>query len=356
MRGLERGLERTIGEIRTIAYVEIEGFIIENLVRQMEQGVLAPAPIWSDVKTFLPIAQQLRGKVDFITGGYPCQPFSNAGKRLGTEDPRHLYPYISGIVEAIRPFCCFFENVSGHLSLGFDTVYQDLERMGYAVEVGIYTAEEVGAPHERERLFILAIRKDFLDYARSIGFKSEYAISTRGYGAELTSEALANADSFRFSKQGILHQQSERAETISGSKNVAHSQGQRERSRGREQAINNRCRKQLEGSEQRGNTINNGKDQLANTGGNGSGKGHLKRQSEQSYKNGTEWQIDKFPAGQGETQYDWEEPRIKSSLGFTINGHNYREDLLRMAGNGVVEQTAEVAYIDLRRKHFENIK
>jgi hypothetical protein len=112
----------------------------------------------------------------------------------------------------------------------------------------------------------------------------------------------------------------------------------------------------LEGSEQRGNTINNGKDQLANTGGNGSGKGHLKRQSEQSYKNGTEWQIDKFPAGQGETQYDWEEPRIKSSLGFTINGHNYREDLLRMAGNGVVEQTAEVAYIDLRRKHFENIK
>lgn len=96
MRGLERGIERAIGPVRTVAYVEIEAFIIENLVQQMEQGVLAPAPVWSNLKTFP--SEQFHGKIHGITGGYPCQPFSVAGQQKGTEDPRHLWPYIFDIV------------------------------------------------------------------------------------------------------------------------------------------------------------------------------------------------------------------------------------------------------------------
>lgn len=81
MRGLERGIERAAGPVRTVAYVEIEAFVIENLVQQMEQGVLAPAPVWSNLKTFP--SEQFHGKVHGITAGWPCQPFSLAGERGG---------------------------------------------------------------------------------------------------------------------------------------------------------------------------------------------------------------------------------------------------------------------------------
>jgi DNA (cytosine-5)-methyltransferase 1 len=81
MRGLERGLERVIGNITVAAYVEIEAFIIYNLVKQMEQGVVAPAPVWTDLKTFP--GPSFHGKIHGIVGGYPCQPFSLAGKRGG---------------------------------------------------------------------------------------------------------------------------------------------------------------------------------------------------------------------------------------------------------------------------------
>jgi len=84
----------------------------------------------------------------------------------GADDPRHLWPYLYTITETIKPVCCFFENVSGHLSMGYDQVYRDLRSLGYRVETGIYTASEVGASHQRERLFILAILAD----TSNIGF------------------------------------------------------------------------------------------------------------------------------------------------------------------------------------------
>jgi hypothetical protein len=94
--------------------------------------------------------------VDIVHGGYPCQPFSIAGRKLGDKDPRHLWPHIARIVREIEPRFCFFENVGGHLRLGFEQVHDDLRSMGYRVAAGLFTAEEVGAPHKRERLFILA--------------------------------------------------------------------------------------------------------------------------------------------------------------------------------------------------------
>jgi site-specific DNA-cytosine methylase len=114
--GIERGLDLAGVEHRVLAYVEIEAFAIANLVAKMESGQLVPAPIFTDLKTFP--AHLFRGCVDIITGGYPCQPFSAAGKRLGTEDPRHLWPYILDHIKAIRPVRCLFENVEGHISLG----------------------------------------------------------------------------------------------------------------------------------------------------------------------------------------------------------------------------------------------
>lgn len=89
----------------------------------------------------------------------------------GIYDPRHLYPYLSRIIEASGLVWCFFENVANHLQVGFDTVYADLQRMGFKVEAGIYTAAEVGASHLRERMFVLAIKEEVLDHAQREGLE-----------------------------------------------------------------------------------------------------------------------------------------------------------------------------------------
>jgi len=152
--GIERGLELAGVEARTLAYVEIEAYAAANLVAKMETGSLVPAPIWSDLKTFP--SHLFRDKVGILTGGYPCQPFSAAGKRAGENDPRHLWPWIREHIKTIRPVRCFFENVEGHITLGLREVIEDLERLGYTTTWGIFSAAEVGAPHQRKRVYILA--------------------------------------------------------------------------------------------------------------------------------------------------------------------------------------------------------
>jgi DNA (cytosine-5)-methyltransferase 1 len=121
----------------------------------MEAGLLDAAPIWTNLKTFP--WSDFRDRVDILSGGYPCQPFSAAGKRLGKDDPRHLWPWIADGIVSMRPRICFFENVEGHISLGLRDVIEDLERLGYDTTWGIFSAREVGAPHQRKRVFILGV-------------------------------------------------------------------------------------------------------------------------------------------------------------------------------------------------------
>lgn len=97
--------------------------------------------------------------VDIITAGYPCQPFSTASMhRKGTNDPRHLWPYVHKAVRHLRPSIVLLENVSGHRSVGFGTVLGDLAEVGlHEVRWVSVCASDAGAPHERERLFIAAV-------------------------------------------------------------------------------------------------------------------------------------------------------------------------------------------------------
>lgn len=178
IRGIERGIENSGTRLDHIAYVEIEALIIENLVSEMEKGLLAPAIIWSDGKTFP--AELFRGKVNLLLAGYPCQPFSHAGMRKGTEDPRHLYPYIERTIDIIRPHAVFLENVRGHITLGFREVIASLEGLGYRVRWGIFSAEETGASHKRERVFILAIREECLELSSGMGRKQSELIDKNG--------------------------------------------------------------------------------------------------------------------------------------------------------------------------------
>ena len=95
-------------------------------------------------------------EIDILTAGYPCQPFSTAGERKGTDDERHLFPYIAEAISNLRPRWVVLENVRGHLNLGFKEVLAILTNLGYDTKWQIVRASDVGAPHQRARLFIVA--------------------------------------------------------------------------------------------------------------------------------------------------------------------------------------------------------
>lgn len=156
--GNHLGLKRAIPGLRSIAVCEREAFVIANMVSKMEAGLLDAVPIWTDCKDF-PV-EPFKDRVDLFIASYPCQGFSHAGKRLGTEDARHLWPDCRRFIQGARPAWVWLENVEGHVSLGLSTVLSDLEEDGYTAAWGIFSASEVGAPHQRKRVFILAHRKD----------------------------------------------------------------------------------------------------------------------------------------------------------------------------------------------------
>lgn len=138
----------------TRAFVEWEDWPRAVLVAAQRAGYFAPAPIWDDLRSF--DARPFHGAFDIVLAGYPCQPFSAAGKRSGADDPRHLWPEVARVVAECRPEWVFLENVPGHVTLGLETVLRELWDMGYTPAAGLFSAAEVGAPHQWMRIFILA--------------------------------------------------------------------------------------------------------------------------------------------------------------------------------------------------------
>ena len=171
--GIDLGLRRVLPECRTIAYVEIETFAIQNLVDKIETEQLDAAPIHTNLKTF-PF-RKFRGCVDILSGGFPCQPFSNAGTKQSTEDPRHLFPYILEGIRECRPSVVFLENVEGIISSKtgdgepvLKYVLRSLEEVGYRATAGVFSASEIGAPHQRKRVFIMGYSQHDGSHGRKI--------------------------------------------------------------------------------------------------------------------------------------------------------------------------------------------
>ena len=139
-----------------VCAVEIDKYCRRVLQARQDDGSLPPFPIYEDVRKF--DGHAWRGLVDVICGGFPCQPFSCAGKQLGTADPRHLWPEMARIIEEVRPRYVFAENVT--LS-AFEEPWRDLRRLGYRVPPAIcVSASDVGAPHRRKRWWLLAADAD----------------------------------------------------------------------------------------------------------------------------------------------------------------------------------------------------
>jgi len=188
--GLDAGL-RNARAARTVCYVEREVSAAARLAHRMGDGSLDAAPLWSDLKTF--DAGEWRGRVDLVFGGYPCQPFSVAGKQLGARDPRHLWPEFVRILRHSDAPVLFIENVRGHLRVGFDEVLADLASLGFDAEWDIFAARDVGAPHKRERLFALAYRgRDGRELVRST--LDDDGTFARGNESHGCGEGLADAD------------------------------------------------------------------------------------------------------------------------------------------------------------------
>jgi DNA (cytosine-5)-methyltransferase 1 len=315
--GIELGLRRAGVDVRTVCNVEIEAFVQANLVAKIEEGRMDNAPIYSDLKTFP--AEIFRGKIHGIIGGYPCQPFSSAGKRKGEKDPRHLWPYIREHVRAVRPLWCFFENVRGHTTMGLWRVLSDLEADGYRTEWGLFSAEETGAPHQRIRVFILAYRTD-LGLSGAFGIENQE--SNRGDDASRESTI-----------EGV------------GESELAHTASREPR---QSQARNG------------GQDIGGGsEEELGDTRSGRFSECEARRLHQPKEKPWTNTlRSNKWPARPGEEQYEWEEPRVteaQSELGGATHGLTHRVDRLRLLGNGVVPQTAELAWKTLWRKINEQL-
>jgi len=386
--GIGLGLRRVLPNLREIAYVEREGFPVANLVAKMEAGELDAAPVFTDVKTF-PYGE-FRGCVDILSGGFPCQPFSAAGKREGVEDPRHLFPYIADGIRDCQPRIVFLENVEGIISAKtadgesvLQYVLRELEGLGYRATAGVFSAAEVGAPHQRKRVFILGVA----DCERS-GLRGGWSSKQRGYDLDGIQGNEGERDKLRSEAAGCSGDI--REEELGYSKH--NGLYGTEKSRSTPEAVRDNSQGAYATSQPSGASAS---EELADS--NSEGLEGLRECNNSKGWEASNGQLrggnQVWPSRPSEPQHDWEEPRVtavgdtkgkqgspsdnggeqgassqskqvqsgggdcgslrqstgqtESGLGRATNGASGRVDRLRLLGNGVVPATAAKAFLTL---------
>ena len=141
-----------------VGYVEWNEYCQRVIAARIADGYLDRAPIFTDVREFAQsgAAEQYRGIADVVSAGFPCQPFSVAGKQLAANDERNMWPATVAVIRAVRPRSVLLENVPGLVSCGYvGTVLCDLAALGYVGRWGVLGACDAGAPHRRDRLWIV---------------------------------------------------------------------------------------------------------------------------------------------------------------------------------------------------------
>ncbi len=194
--GLDLGIMLAEPGFHTRAFVEWESYPRAVLIAAQRAGYFAPAPIWDDLRSF--DARPFRGAFDIVLAGYPCQPFSAAGKRSGADDPRHLWPEVARVIRQCSPDWVFLENVAGHVTLGLESVLRELWRMGYTPAAGLFSAAEVGAPHQRLRIFILAHTDEPASRHGSLQSGREQRLHPQGGSAGVGHHQLVDAEGNRW--------------------------------------------------------------------------------------------------------------------------------------------------------------
>ena len=146
--GLEMGIEQAFGPIELVFVSDIDKNVSKLLAHHH--------PDTPNLGDLTKVNWEQQQPVDLLCAGYPCQPFSTAGLRKGTEDERAIFGYIADAISVLRPERILLENVAGHLTLGGVGVIAELTRLGYDCRWGVVRASDAGAPHKRARLFIWA--------------------------------------------------------------------------------------------------------------------------------------------------------------------------------------------------------
>ena len=186
--------------------------------------------IAKDVKELANDPDGLIPDCDILSCGYPCQPFSVAGKQRGEEDDRHIWPEIFTIIQAKRPTWIVCENVYGHISMGLDTVLSDLETEGYSCQPFIVPACAVNAPHRRDRLWIVS---DTNSHGKPNGSINEEKRSRQLVGD--TENDRCNRGSASARREGAQNKQVEqfsvRGKLSRSSENVAYTDNKRSQGR-----------------------------------------------------------------------------------------------------------------------------
>lgn len=139
--------------IETVAFCEIDPFCQKVLKKHWPD-----VPIFSDIRELSKEVLDREGitGIDIVAGGYPCQPYSVAGKRKGKEDDRHLWPEMLRVIRETRPTWVVGENVAGHVSLGLDDVLANMDALEYTSQAFLIPACSVGAFHKRDRVIVVS--------------------------------------------------------------------------------------------------------------------------------------------------------------------------------------------------------
>ncbi|AWV87782.1 DNA cytosine methyltransferase [Acinetobacter radioresistens] len=181
----------------TVCAVERDAYAAQVLAQRQNDGILAPFPIWSDITTF--DGKPWRGIIDVISGGFPCQDISSAGKGAGINGERSgLWTEMARIIGEVRPRYVFVENSPMLVSRGLTRVISDLAEMGYDAQWARFSASNFGAPHQRDRIWIVA-------HTQSYGLPIEDF--TKRFSTQITrtgngSQYVANTESIRLEQAG----------------------------------------------------------------------------------------------------------------------------------------------------------
>ena len=148
---------------RTIGYVEQNHYCQNIIAQRAKEGLLDSAPLWGDINEFIEsgAVDQYEGVTDVVTGGFPCQPFSVAGRRKGKDDSRNCWPQCIEVIRRVKPRFFFGENVPGLLNSGyFPEILRSLAQAGYAARWKVLGVDDCGGNHRRKRLWLLAYSPD----------------------------------------------------------------------------------------------------------------------------------------------------------------------------------------------------
>lgn len=185
---------------RTICAVEWDAYAASVLVARQNDGFLAPFPIWDDVQTF--DGKPWRGLVDVVSGGFPCQDISSAGKGAGIEGSRSsMWKHMARIISEIRPKYAFVENSPLLVGRGLAVVLGDLAQMGYDAKWGVLGADAIGLPHHRARIWLVA-------NAKGINGNSWNMLETSRIGSQKQHRRLPRtkiSSDWRWADQGVEH-------------------------------------------------------------------------------------------------------------------------------------------------------